>query len=277
LHATPPPVVKKGSAEPREEGEPESTTPVAISSEDVSWYMNPSYDASDRVFGRLLDVYIFSIKYEISGLKLATMLTWQRFYYRLTDVLSNDMVRNIYERIPSSSGLTRFLIDNQAFEYKADRVEPVSWETLPSRFLTDVLTKVMRRAESKNTLIWPVYRWCDFHEHQTEEEKAVCEGKAGRQEGPDMIYKARKAREAATPKPETIRVVVPQATLVFEKEDLDDLAKYLSLARVRNEEWKQVTSLSRTMLHKCECWRRGSVCTKGANRKPDPNVAVRAG
>jgi hypothetical protein len=141
--------------------------------------MKPSYSADEYVFGRLLGLHIFSINYEISGLKLATILTWQSCFYSLNVYLQNDLVLNIYERLPPSSGLTQFLIVCQAFEH-ADRVEPADWETLPSRFLTDVLIKVMKRVESKTTLLGPKYRWCDFHEHQTDEERTACESKAGR-------------------------------------------------------------------------------------------------
>jgi hypothetical protein len=79
--------------------------------------MKPSYSTDEYIFGRLLDLHIFSINYEISGLKLATILTWQCCFYSLNVYLQNDLVLNIYERLPPSSGLTQFLIVCQAFEH----------------------------------------------------------------------------------------------------------------------------------------------------------------
>jgi hypothetical protein len=37
--------------------------------------MNPIFESDDHIFGRLLDVYLFSIDHEIPGLKLAVLIS----------------------------------------------------------------------------------------------------------------------------------------------------------------------------------------------------------
>ncbi|KAF1940850.1 hypothetical protein EJ02DRAFT_455651 [Clathrospora elynae] len=162
--------------------------------EEAAWYMGPKYTIDDRILGRLLDVYIFSITYEIPGLRLATMLAWQRLYAVNAYIPSAENVRNVYERIPFSSGLTNYLAHCHAFEYPVESIDCNVWETLPGEFLTEVIIVALRSVQGKGSdLVRPDHRWCDLHEHKTKGEKAVCQSSAGRLADLDMEYKAAKA------------------------------------------------------------------------------------
>jgi hypothetical protein len=179
-NAVPLPIIKQEHVNPDEHQDP-------------PWYMDPTYRATDQIFGRLLDVFMFSIDYDIPGFKLAINLKWQRFQSARKRHLSIPAVRNIYERLPPNSGLALLLVHILAFKYKPYQIELDCWAKLPGSLLAEVILLALRRVSTKNTIPNPNRRWCDFHEHQTEEEKVACRNKAGRQEDPDMVYEVRKA------------------------------------------------------------------------------------
>jgi hypothetical protein len=76
------PPIKTENTDSNAEGtEPDVATPRAADDESTPWCIKPDFNAASQVYGRLLDVYLFSIKYEIPGLKLAALLAWQNFYW----------------------------------------------------------------------------------------------------------------------------------------------------------------------------------------------------
>jgi hypothetical protein len=129
-----------------------------------------------RVSGRLLDVYVFSIAYQVPSLKLATTIVWQQFYGAIHEYADPYVVCVVCERAPLSSGLVQYLIAQYAYEIQISDVQrrQAAHNTLPSEFLVEVIIAVLRRAEETPPPPNPDNRLCDFHEHKSVEEKTIC-------------------------------------------------------------------------------------------------------
>jgi hypothetical protein len=183
-----------------EESETANTSPRTANDEETPWYMGPENDSRTRVFGRLLDVYIFSIDYEITGLKLDSLLAWQRFYDACYLTLNNRVTHNTYKRISSSSGFAKFLFHCYAFDSASETQLRANLSLLPSEFVAEVAILALDLAKhNKPYSLMTRYRWCDFHEHETEQEKINCQSHPSRQQDVDMVYMAKKAKAKAEP------------------------------------------------------------------------------
>jgi hypothetical protein len=133
---------EEGGAEEDEEGleksETANTSPRTANDEETPCYMGPENDSRTRVFERLLDVYIFSIDYKITGLELDSLLAWQRFYNACYLTLNNQVTHNTYKRIPSSSGFAKFLFRCHAFDFSSETKLRANLSLLPSEFVAEV-------------------------------------------------------------------------------------------------------------------------------------------
>ena len=177
-----------------------STTPSTLDDggggEELPWYMSSPLNTRGQIFGRLLDLYTFGITYEVPDFKLDVILTWQRFSHTKSTYPSATVVRNIVQRVSITSGLVQYLIGCYAYEVDIDDIKKDRdrFSTMQSEFLTEVLILALGRVKNDTADEEPNKRWCEYHEHETEEAKERCRDKHGRRDDPDMQYKRSSSR-----------------------------------------------------------------------------------
>ncbi|CAO2658744.1 Nn.00g064670.m01.CDS01 [Neocucurbitaria sp. VM-36] len=180
--------------EDEEDDHSKSATVTTLDGEDLPWYLTSSLNIRGQLFGRLLDLYIFSSTYEIPAFKLDVMLTWQRFSHATDTYPCATVIRNVIQRVPTASGLVQYLIGCYAHYVEIEDLKKNRhrWKTVQSEFLTEVLILALERAEKDDAGNEPNYRWCEYHEHESEGEKATCQRKDGRKGDPDVVYRIRR-------------------------------------------------------------------------------------
>jgi hypothetical protein len=162
--------------------------------EEPAWYLTSSLDVRDKVFGRLLDLYMFGETYEVESFKISVMLTWQRFSYITRTYPCATVVRNVLGRLELSSGLVQYLIGCYAYYMDAEiaKSDRDGWNTLDSKFLTEVTIQAKERADYDDACAEPNHRWCEYHEHNERATQSECQSKEDRQDDPDVLYIAAK-------------------------------------------------------------------------------------
>jgi hypothetical protein len=176
-----------------------SSTVAELDSEHLPWYLTSSLDKRGVIFGRLLDLYAFSVTYEVTDFKVAAVIAWQRFSYATSTSPSATVIRNICMAIPLASGLVQYLTGCYAYHIGAENIKKdrSRWKTLPSDFLTEVLILALGRTEEDPAQTYledpnePNHRWCKYHDHGSEDAEDACRSAEGRQDDPDMVYEKR--------------------------------------------------------------------------------------
>ncbi|EXJ65065.1 hypothetical protein A1O7_01405 [Cladophialophora yegresii CBS 114405] len=141
------------------------------------WYTN--FSKQSRTLARLLGLYIFAEVYKADSFKVAVMLEFQRSAFH-SDIPAVNIVRHALDHLGIDSGMCSYLLDrygSQDFSCpeRADeaKLEKALYK-LPSRFLTRMISLVARRTAG-GTVNGKGDRWCDYHEHKSEEERKECE------------------------------------------------------------------------------------------------------
>jgi hypothetical protein len=171
-----------------------STTSADNDGEDLPWYMISSLKAHGQVFGRLLDLYTFSVMYEVPGFKSAVMLAWQRFSYVTSTYPCATVIGNVCQRVPVTSELVRYLVGCYAYYVGAKEIKRNrhQWKDMPSDFITEAFILALEErvgvARSEHE---PNNHWCKYHDHQSEEAAKACQTIKGRDDDPDMVYNCR--------------------------------------------------------------------------------------
>jgi hypothetical protein len=176
-----------------------SSTVAELDSEHLPWYLTSSLGKRGVTCGQLLDLYIFSVMYEVTGFKVAAVIAWQRLNYATSTSPSATVIRNVCMAIPLASGLVQYLIGCCAYHIGAENIKKdrSRWKTLPSDFLTEVVILALGRTEEDLAQTYfedpnePNHRWCKYHDHGSEDAEDACRNAEGRQDDPDMVYEKR--------------------------------------------------------------------------------------
>ncbi|ETI29019.1 hypothetical protein G647_01472 [Cladophialophora carrionii CBS 160.54] len=145
--------------------------------DDKPWYTN--FGEQSRTLARLLDLYIFAQVYKADSFKIAAMLEFQRFAFH-ADIPAVNIVRHALDNLDITSGMCSYLLDRyggQDFscpEQLDEQNLEKALAKLPPRFLTRMISLVARRTAG-GTVNGKAERWCDYHEHKSEEERRECE------------------------------------------------------------------------------------------------------
>lgn len=122
------------------------------------------------------ELYIFADMYDVPVLRRQVM---DRIF--AASVLPKYAVVVLaFSRLPTSAPLCRFFVDVYCQRFREsddDESERKQREKLPHEFLLGVMlrhAKIMGRLRAKEML--PSYKlnMCDYHEHETEEERQLC-------------------------------------------------------------------------------------------------------
>jgi hypothetical protein len=188
----------QGADEDEVENDDSENTTSTLDDTDLPWYLTSSLNTRGRIFGRLLDLYIFASTYEVPKFKLAVILTWQCFPHTTATYPCETVIYNVCGRLPLSSGLVQYLIACYAHNIHVDDIKEdrLRWKEIPSDFLTEVVIVALERVEDEDEGRKPKSRWCNFHEHETEELKTPClkRREEAREIDPDVWYKVRENR-----------------------------------------------------------------------------------
>ena len=153
------------------------------SKESVRW--DARLNREGRVFGRLVDLWIFAARYDCVGFQQAVMIQLQRCVEDWEVVPCPTVVKRALDNLKLSAPLCQYLI--RCYGYHADH-EDMSKErlaTLSSEFLVAVLDFTFLRINEDPPEMND--DWCEFHEHETESEREACSN--GRQNDPDGGFK----------------------------------------------------------------------------------------
>jgi hypothetical protein len=121
---------------------------------------------------RFISLYIFSHKYEIPALRRAVILAWQTNDEILQCMPDHSNVIAAYENLPTNSPLCLYFLDMYSVYWTPDRDSErmaALRSQLPQAFLFELVTTLARGERPKMEK-----EWCEFHEHETEEEKKHC-------------------------------------------------------------------------------------------------------
>lgn len=121
---------------------------------------------------RFIALYIFSHKYEIPTLRRAVILAWQTNDEILQCMPDHSNVIAAYESLPADAPLCRYFLDMYSVYWSPDRDSErmvALRSQLPQAFLFELVTMLARGERPKMEK-----EWCEFHEHETEEDKKAC-------------------------------------------------------------------------------------------------------
>lgn len=131
-------------------------------------------DPFGRVYVRLINLYRFAIDYDLVALRNHVMLEWQTWSEAKGRVPCATAVRHLLSKVAITSHFCQYVIFQWSIDQSWDNVAEARDMNLPSRFLVEVLTMVMRQSQEENDR--SCYEdWCKFHEHETCMEKIECE------------------------------------------------------------------------------------------------------
>jgi hypothetical protein len=121
---------------------------------------------------RFISLYIFSHRYEIPSLRRAVILAWQTNDEILQCMPDHSNVIAAYESLPADAPLCRYFLDMYSVYWSPDRdtERMVALRSqLPQAFLFELVTTLAKGDRPKMEK-----EWCEFHEHESEEEKKAC-------------------------------------------------------------------------------------------------------
>lgn len=120
-------------------------------------------------FETLLDLYIFSDKYDVPQLRRDVLDTLVNFSWDYPWICPPDVVERAYENLPSKSPLLRALVDMHVCWWDGELTE--GHVDLPASFLLEMTRTfcVNRRRTHEGIevprFLSPHRRLCDYHEH----------------------------------------------------------------------------------------------------------------
>lgn len=172
----------------------------------------------DRVFGRLLELYVFGANSDCPGFRQAVILQLQRCIHDWTTIPGPVVVKDVLDHLDIASPLCKYLIACYGHYGEFEMTFKGRTACLHSGFLAGVLDVTFARLRRPSTSYTNTTTscvsesWCDFHEHNNGDEHRECEHR--RSGDLDMLdrkrrFLARRA-ESAVPRPrQTARKSAP--------------------------------------------------------------------
>ncbi|KAK3687060.1 hypothetical protein LTR37_019174 [Vermiconidia calcicola] len=168
-----------GSSTAPVEGAGSASEHPALSDRDAEttnsqWYA--ALDSKRRVFGRMMDLYIFAARYHALNFRTAAILTLQRCIDKWVDIPCPIVLKHALDHVEQDGSLFRFLAvctghyTEYVFPFPTGR-----FATLPSDFLAKVIGIEFARLDEQKYVPFMEGSWCEFHEHKTEAERKTCE------------------------------------------------------------------------------------------------------
>ncbi|KAF1947578.1 hypothetical protein EJ02DRAFT_449743 [Clathrospora elynae] len=121
---------------------------------------------------RFISLYVFAHRYAIPKLRRAVILVWQTNDEILQVMPDHSNVIAAYESLSPDSPLCRYFLDMYSVYWNPDRDDERTIalrSRLPQAFLFELVTMLARGERPKMEK-----EWCEFHEHESEEEKKAC-------------------------------------------------------------------------------------------------------
>jgi hypothetical protein len=121
---------------------------------------------------RFISLYVFAHRYAIPKLRRAVLLAWQTNDEILQVMPDHSNVIAAYESLPPDAALCRYFLDMYSVYWNPDRDDERTIalrSQLPQAFLFELVTMLARGERPKMEK-----EWCEFHEHESEEEKKAC-------------------------------------------------------------------------------------------------------
>ncbi|KAH9877801.1 hypothetical protein J1614_003018 [Plenodomus biglobosus] len=121
---------------------------------------------------RFISLYVFAHRYAIPKLRRAVLLAWQNNDEILQVMPDHSNVIAAYESLPPDAPLCRYFLDMYSVYWNPDRDDERTIalrSQLPQAFLFELVTMLARGERPKMEK-----EWCEFHEHESEEEKKAC-------------------------------------------------------------------------------------------------------
>ena len=121
---------------------------------------------------RFISLYIFAHRYAIPKLRRAVIVAWQNNDEILQCMPDHSNVIAAYEHLPPDAPLCRYFLDMYSVYWNPDRDDERTIalrSQLPQAFLFELVTMLARGERPKIEK-----EWCEFHEHESEEEKKAC-------------------------------------------------------------------------------------------------------
>ena len=159
--------------------------------ENDTWYT--SHSIINRVYSRLLDLYLFAGKYKILDFKIAVMLEFQRFEVRASLVPDSSTLQHLLPYIDDSSRMYQYLaccyVDLMPLQIETEELAK-----FPPRFLVQIV-ETAHRALAKEPFSSSYEDWCDYHEHEDDDQRKECESSRPN----DIDIKNKKRKEHSWP------------------------------------------------------------------------------
>jgi hypothetical protein len=121
---------------------------------------------------RFISLYVFAHRYAIPKLRRAVITAWQTNDEILQVMPDHSNVIAAYENLPPDAPLCRYFLDMYSVYWNPDRDDERTIalrSQLPQAFLFELVTMLARGERPKIEK-----EWCEFHEHESEEEKKAC-------------------------------------------------------------------------------------------------------
>ncbi|KAI0130535.1 hypothetical protein BJ170DRAFT_731987 [Xylariales sp. AK1849] len=182
------PITIKDEDGPREKAAASTADPTAAkNTQDDAWYLqidrgSSNWTDQDCTMARLLDLYLFGTRYKFNDLTLDVLLTYQRYSRSQRKDTNQHIVKQALKTLSLDDRLCRYWIADYA--HNVPRFKDRHYNELPSEFLVKAYVKVLRGFWGKDNGGNPDADWCEFHDHETIEEREEC--KRGREGDPDI-------------------------------------------------------------------------------------------
>ena len=141
----------------------------------------------DRVFRRLVDLYVFGARYDCPDLRLAVIFQLQRCVNDWEKLPGPNVLKHVLENLELDAPLCRYLIVCYGYYTTYETVSKERLATLPSQVLAAILEVTFKRADGDDDVPEVDENWCDFHEHGDDHKRKECEN--SRPRDPDMVSK----------------------------------------------------------------------------------------
>jgi hypothetical protein len=166
-----------------------TSTTVELSSIDaLPWYTTVDLNPRERIFGQPIDLYAFGTTCEVADFSVAVVLAWQRFCHAISLHVGTTIINEVCQHVSLTSGLAQYVMVSCARYFTADLIKgkKVGWTKVLSAFHTEVLNLAFEELRGDGNHIEPDRRWCEYHDHDSEESRRLCADLEGRADDLDM-------------------------------------------------------------------------------------------
>jgi hypothetical protein len=128
---------------------------------------------------RYIYLYVFGDKYDVAKLRLDTLNEMVRFMRKeeVSDLPSSRAVGAAFSSLPSDSPMCRLIVDIHC-RYEEPKQQDCREDFDNVLFLQSLWRKYAKfrmKAEIKDNDFIEDVKFCDYHEHDTKEERAACD------------------------------------------------------------------------------------------------------